>query len=178
MSGREPARRRSGKRRRILAGILGLSMLAAGGTVATAQSTEALFTDTEFVASGTFTAFRVPVPTITGCTAVNNALGIFESVTLVWTSPYPVNGVRLTLQQGATTAVVPAANITTTGPVGGVYTHTAFLNQGLLVSLLANLLGSSTTMTVNNLLAGTSWVSVGATRTLAVGALGIGSSCT
>jgi hypothetical protein len=178
MTGRQRSRTPGGRRRRLLAGALGLSLLAAGGTVATVQSTEAWFTDTEFVASGTFTAFRVPVPTITGCTAVNNALGIFESVTLVWTSPYPANGVRLTLQQGTTTAVVPAANITTTGPSNGLYTHTAFLNQGLLVSLLANLLGSSTTMTVNNLLVGTSWVSVGAVRTLNVGALGIGSSCT
>ncbi|MFJ4174885.1 hypothetical protein [Microbacterium sp. NPDC089696] len=164
--------------RRLLAGILGLTLFAGVGLLGSARSTEARFTDVEFTSSGTFTAFTVPVPTITGCTATVNGLGIFQSVTLVWTSPYPANGVRLTLVQGTTTAVVPASNITTTGPTGGLYTHTAVLSQGLLVSLLANLLGSTTTMTVNNLLVGTSWISAGASRQLAVGALGIGASCT
>ncbi|MEV4737875.1 MULTISPECIES: hypothetical protein [unclassified Microbacterium] len=164
--------------RRLLVGILGLSLFAGVGLLGAARVTEARFTDVEFTASGTFTAFTVPVPTITACTVALNGLGIFQSVTLVWTSPYPANGVRLTLTQGTTTAVVPAANITTTGPTGGLYTHTAVLSQGLLASLIANLLGSTTTMTVNNLLSGTSWTSTGATRQLAVGALGIGGSCT
>lgn len=163
--------------RRVLAGVAGAALLIGIGIAPVPEATDATFTDREY-GRATFSAFTVPVPTITSCTAVNNALGIFDRVTLVWTSAYPATGVRLTLTQGTTTAVVPAASITTTGPVAGVYTHTAVLSQGLLVSLLANLLGSTTTLTVNNLLAGTSWVSVGATRLLTVGALGIGSSCT
>ncbi|MFJ4222721.1 hypothetical protein [Microbacterium sp. NPDC089695] len=170
--------RSSSAGRRLLAGILGLSLAVGGWGIASLPQTDAYFTDIEYTASGTFTAFVVPAPTITSCTVALNGLGIFQSVTLVWTSPYPANGVRLTLTQGATTAVVPAANITTTGPTGGLYTHTAVLNQGLLVSLIANLLGSTTTMTVNNLLVGTSWISAGASRQLAVGALGIGGTCT
>lgn len=164
--------------RRFLVGVVGLSLLVAGGAVATASSTDARFTDTEQTASGTFRSFLVPPPTITACTPVNNGLNIFQSVTLVWTSPYPASGVRLTLTQGATTAVVPASNITTSGTTGSVYTHTAVLTQGLLASLLTHLLGSTTTMTVTNLLPGTTWVSAGVSRQLAVGALGIGSACT
>lgn len=163
---------------RALAGILGLLLFVGVGVLASARSTEALFTDVEHTASGTFTAFTVPVPTITGCTVANNALGVFQSVTLVWTSPYPAAGVRLTLSQGATTAVVPAANITTTGPAAGVYTHTAVLTQGLLSSLLTNLLGSTTTLTANNLLVGTSWISAGASRQLSIGLAGLGATCT
>lgn len=147
------------------------------GLTPAAQVTDAAFTDSEY-STATFSAFTVPVPTITACNPVNNGLGIFQSVTLVWTSPYPAAGVSLTLTQGSTTATVPAANITTTGPASGVYTHTALLTQGLLASLLTNLLGSTTTMTARNLLVGTTWVSTGASRQLAVGALGIGSSCT
>lgn len=165
-------------RRRLLAGILGASLLVAAGATTSIPRTDARFTDAERSASGAFSAFTVPAPSITGCTVTLNALGVFQSVRLVWTSPYPANGVRVTLVQGASTAVVPSANITTTGPVGGLYTHAAVLSQGLLVSLLANLLGSSTTITVNNVLVGTSWVSAGAVRVLAIGALGIGGSCT
>ena len=165
-------------RRRVLGGVAGALLLIGVGLTPPAQVTDAAFTDREY-STATFRAFTVPAPTITSCTAVNNGLGIFQSVTLVWTSTYPATGVSLTLTQGSTTATVPAANITTTGPAaGGVYTHTAVLTQGLLASLLTNLLGSTTTMTARNLLVGTTWVSAGATRQLAVGALGVGSSCT
>ncbi|KAA0962777.1 hypothetical protein FQ142_05580 [Microbacterium sp. ANT_H45B] len=164
-------------RRRMLGGVAGALLLIGVGLTPPAQVTDAAFTDREY-SSATFGAFTVPAPTITSCTTVNNGLGIFQSVTLVWASPYPATGVSLTLTQGATTATVPAANITTTGPVSGSYTHTALLTQGLLSSLLTNLLGSTTTMTARNLLAGTTWVSAGASRQLAVGALGVGSSCT
>lgn len=165
-------------RRRLLAGILGVSVLAGASAVAGAQQVDARFTDLEYAASGTFTSFTVPPATITACTITNNAVGIFQSVTLVWTSIYPASGVRLTLTQGATTAVVPASNIATSGPSGGVYTHTAVLSQTLLSSLLTNLLGSTTTLTVNNLLVGTAWVSAGVSRQLSIGLAGLGSTCT
>jgi hypothetical protein len=165
-------------RRRLLAGILGVSVLTGASALAGAQQVDARFTDLEYAASSTFTSFTVPPATITACTITNNALGIFQSVTLVWTSIYPASGVRLTLTQGATTAVVPASNISTSGPSGGVYTHTAVLSQTLLSSLITNLLGSTTTLTVNNLLAGTAWVSVGVSRQLSMTLAGLGATCT
>lgn len=165
-------------RRRLLAGILGVSVLAGASAVAGVHPVDARFTDPEYTASGTFSSFTVPPATITGCTVTNNALGLFQSVTLVWTSIYPASGVRLTLTQGATTAVVPASNISTSGPSGGVYTHTAVLSQTLLSSLITNLLGSTTTLTVNNLLAGTAWVSVGVSRQLSMTLAGLGATCT
>ncbi|WP_144874167.1 hypothetical protein [Microbacterium sp. 1.5R] len=167
----------TGSRRRLLAGILGLSLLAGAGSVATVQPVDARFTDTEHAASGTFTSFTVPPATITACTVTNNGLGLFQSVTLVWTSVYPASGVRLTLTQGATTAVVPASNISTTGPSGGLYTHTAVLSQTLLSGLITNLLGSTTTLTVNNLLVGTAWTSVGVSRQLSMTLAGLGATC-
>lgn len=165
------------RRRRPRGGVAGVMLLIGIGFVPAVQTTDAAFSDPEY-ATATFTAFTVPVPTITSCTTVNNGLGVFQSVTLVWTSPYPAAGVSLTVTQGATTAPVPASNITTTGPSAGLYTHTAVLSQGVLASLVTNLLGSTTTLTARNLLAGTTWVSTGATRLLTVGALGLGSSCT
>lgn len=165
------------RRHRVLAGVAGAALLVGVGLTPAAQVTDAAFTDPEY-ASTTITAFRVPDPTITACNIANNGLGIFQSVTLIWTSPYPANGVRLTLTQGTTTAVVPASNITTSGPSAGLYTYTAVLNQALLVSLISNLLGSTTTLTVNNLLTGTSWVSAGATRQLSIALLGLGATCT
>lgn len=165
-------------RRRLLAGILGVSILAGATVLSGAQPVDARFTDTEYAASGTFASFTVPPATITACTITNNALGIFQSVTLVWTSIYPASGVRLTLTQGTTTAVVPASNISTSGPSSGVYTHTAVLSQTLLSSLITNLLGSTTTLTVNNLLAGTAWVSVGVSRQLSMTLAGLGATCT
>ena len=165
------------RQRRILAGVVGVTMLVGVGVAATAQTTDAAFTDPEY-ARTTITAFQVPAPTIIACAITNNGLGVFQSVRLDWTSPYPATGVRLTLTQGATTAVVPAANISTTGPAAGLYTHTAILTQGLLSSLISNLLGSTTTMTATNLLVGTTWVSAGSSRQLSIALLGLNASCT
>lgn len=165
------------RRRRLLAGIAGATLLIGLGSAQTAQTTDAAFTDPEY-ARTTITAFRVPAPTIIACAVTNNGLGIFQSVRLDWTSPYPASGTRLTLTQGATTAPVPAANITTSGPAAGLYTHSAVLSQALLTSLISNLLGSTTTMTATNLLAGTTWVSAGSSRQLSIALLGLNASCT
>lgn len=148
------------RQRRILAGVVGVTMLVGVGVAPTAQTTDAAFTDPEY-ARTTITAFQVPAPTIIACAITNNGLGVFQSVRLDWTSPYPATGVRLTLTQGATTAVVPAANISTTGPAAG-----------------SNLLGSTTTMTATNLLVGTTWVSAGSSRQLSIALLGLNASCT
>lgn len=165
------------RRHRTLAGFAGVALLIGVGLAPTAQTTDAAFTDPDY-ARTTITAFRVPAPTIIACGVTNNGLGIFQSVRLDWTSPYPVTGTRLTLTQGATTAVVPASNITTSGPAGGLYTHSAVLTQALLTSLISNLLGSTTTLTATNLLAGTTWVSAGASRQLSIALLGLNASCT
>lgn len=165
------------RRHRVLSAVAGAALLLGVGLAPAAQVTDAAFTDAE-EARVTVTAFVVPVPTITACTITNNALGVFQSVRLAWTSPYPLSGVRLTLTQGTTTAVVPSSNITTTGPTGGLYSHAAVLTQTLLSSLVSNLLGSTTTMTVTNLLVGTSWVSAGASRQLTIALLGTGATCT
>lgn len=165
------------RRHRALAGVAGVALLVGIGMAPIAQVTDAAFTDPEH-GQATITAFRVPTPTITACVVTNNGLGVFQSVRIDWTSPYPATGVRLTLTQGATTAVVPASNITTTGPAAGLYTHSAVLTQALLTSLISNLLGSTTTLTATNLLAGTTWVSAGASRQLSVALLGLNASCT
>lgn len=165
------------RRQRVLAGVAGAALLCGVALAPPAQITDAAFTDPEY-GRATITAFRVPPATIIACTVANNGLGVFQNVRLVWTSVYPASGVRLTLTQGATTAVVPAANITTTGPAGGLYTHTAVLTQSLLASLISNLLGSTTTLTVTNLLAGTTWVSAGTSRQLSIALLGLNASCT
>lgn len=165
------------RRHRILAGVAGVALLFGVGLAPVTQVTDAAFTDSEH-GRATITAFRVPAPTIIGCAVANNVLGVFQSVRIDWTSPYPASGVRLTLTQGATTATVPAANISTSGPAGGLYTHSAVLTQALLTSLISNLLGSTTTLTATNLLVGTTWVSTGATRQLSIALLGLNASCT
>ena len=165
------------RRHRILAGVAGVALLFGVGMAPVTQVTDAAFTDSEY-GRATITAFRVPAPTVIACAVTNNVLGVFQSVRIDWTSPYPASGVRLTLTQGATTATVPAANISTSGPAAGLYTHTAVLTQALLTSLISNLLGSTTTLTATNLLVGTTWVSVGTTRQLSIALLGLNASCT
>lgn len=157
----------------MLAGILGLSLLAVGGTVATVQPTEARFTDTEYVASGTFSSFTVPVPVITSCT-VASLLGTFTSFTITWTSPYPLAQQRFTINN----VVVPNTNVAQSGE--GPYTYTSTISSGLLGTLLTGgLLGATNTIRVEALLSGTTWVSVAATRTLSVGGLlGLGGNNT
>ncbi|MFS0854138.1 hypothetical protein [Microbacterium sp. 179-I 3D4 NHS] len=162
----------------MVAGAVGLSVLVGALGAAGVPATEARFTDAEHTTSSTFTALRLATSTITGCTVQNNGLGGFQSVTLSWTSPHPPAWVRLTLTQGATSAVVPAANISSSGPVGGLYSYTATLSITTLGALLANLLGGTTTLAVTNVHPGSSWVSPAVSRRLTIGALGLNSTCT
>lgn len=164
--------------RRMLAGVAGLSVLAGLAILPSAEMTDAQFTDSEYAASTTFTAQSLVAPVITGCTVANNGLGIFQSVTLTWTALYPLASVRLTATSGTTTGTVASANITASGAVGGVYSYSATLNQALLTSLVSNLLGSTTTLTVISLIPSTSWVSLGATRKLTIALLGLNAACT
>lgn len=163
--------------RRMLAGLAGLSLLAGVAALPPAQVTEAQFTDPDF-GSSTFTAQTLVTPVITGCTVANNGLGIFQSVTITWTALYPLASVRLTATSGTTTGTVAPANITASGPVAGVYSYSATLSQALLTSLVSNLLGSTTTLTVTSLIPSTTWVSPGATRKLTIALLGLNAACT
>lgn len=165
------------RRHRLLAGVAGVALLVGVGLTPAAQMTDAAFTDPEYGRT-TITAFQVPAPTVIACAVTNNGLGVFQSVRIDWTSPYPAAGTRLTVTQGATSATLPAANITTSGPAAGLYTHSAVLTQALLTSLISNLLGSTTTLTATNLLAGTTWVSAGSSRQLSIALLGLNASCT
>lgn len=171
------------RKRRMLAGLAGVSALAGVAVLPFAQLTEAQFTEAQFIdadyaSSTTFTASTLATSVITSCTVANNGLGVFQSVTLTWTSPYVAANVHLTATSGATTGTVPAASISSSGPVGGLYTYSATLNQALLTSLVSNLLGSTTTLTVTNLLPGTNWVSPAVTRKLTIALLGLNASCT
>lgn len=157
----------------MLAGVLGVSLLVTGGAVTAVQPTEARFTDTEHAASGTFTAFTVPMPAITSCT-VASLLGTFTSFTITWTSPYPIAQQRFTIND----VVVPNSNVVQSGT--GPYSYTSTISSGLLGTLLAGgLLGANNTVRVQALLSGTGWSSVAATRTLSVGGLlGLGGNNT
>lgn len=169
-------------KRRLLAGIAGLAVLTAVAVIPTAQLTEAQFTDTEYTGPATFTSTALVTPSITGCTIQNlSVIGVglvFQSVTLTWTSTYPSTNMHLTATSGTTTGTVPAGNISASGPVSGVYSYSATLNQALLTSLVSNLLGSTTTLTLTSVLPGTSWVSPATTRKLTIGLLGLGATCT
>jgi hypothetical protein len=164
------------------AGVVGLAVLVGVAVVPSVGMTEARFTDTEHASSSTFAAQTLAAPVITGCTVQSlSVIGIglvFQSVTITWTSTLPPANVRLTATSGANTGTVPSANISASGPVGGVYTYSATLNQALLTSLVTNLLGSTTTLTATNFLPGTAWVSAGASRKLTIALLGLNATCT
>lgn len=169
-----------GMRRRVTAAVLGISVLVGVAAAPPASLTEAAWTDAES-ATAPASALTLSTPTITGCTIQNlSVIGVglvFQSVTLTWTSAYPLANVRLTATSGANTGTVPPANIASSGPVGGLYTYSATLNQALLTSLVTNLLGSTTTLTATNVM-GSNWVSAGASRRLAIGLLGLNATCT
>lgn len=65
--------------------------------------------------------------------------------------------------------VVDDVNVTESGT--GQYTYSAMISSGLLGTLLGSLLGSTNTVKVEAVYAGTSWGSPAATRSLSVGGL-------
>ncbi|KJL48836.1 hypothetical protein RS84_00464 [Microbacterium hydrocarbonoxydans] len=161
-------------RRQWIGGLAGLALLVGLGVAPPVQQTQAAWVDSEY-GSGAFTAGTLVTPVISSCTVQNNGLGIFQSVTLVWTAPYPLTGQKLTATSGTNTGTV-TSGITVTGPSSGTYTYTAVLSQALLTSLVTNLLGSTTTLTVTSI-AGTAWTSPTATRKLTIGLAGLGATC-
>jgi hypothetical protein len=108
-------------------------------------------------------------PVITSCVPkASGLLGlVFESVTVTWTSDLPGTSQRVYI--GTTLGAAP---ISSTGPVGGKYTHTTtYANTGLLASVLG-LLGGTANIQIQTV-AGDNWRSAAASRTLTVSLLGL-----
>ena len=158
------------RKRRMLAGVIGVSLLIGVGAAPAPQMTDAAFTASEY-ASSTFTAATLQTPVVTSCT-VTSFLGTFTGFTIVWTSPYVKANERLSINN----VTVDPVNITQSG--AGPYTYTSTISSGLLNTLLGSLLGSTNTVKVEAV-AGTSWTSPAATKTLSVGGLlGLGGNNT
>ncbi|WP_282848604.1 hypothetical protein [Microbacterium oxydans] len=159
------------ERARILAGVVGLAVLLGVASSPSVQMTDAAFTDSEY-ATRSFTASTLATPLVTSCT-VTSFLGTFTGFTITWTSPYLTAQQRLSINN----VVVDNSNVTQSG--SGPYTYSSTISSGLLNTLLGSLLGSTNTVRVESIYAGTSWVSPAATRTLSVGGLlGLGGNNT
>ncbi|WP_407357856.1 hypothetical protein LTA6_002243 [Microbacterium sp. LTA6] len=157
-------------RHRMLAGVIGAILLVGISLAPSAQVTDAAFTDSEHT-TATLTAATLETPVVTSCT-VTSFLGTFTGFTIVWTSPYVKANERLSINN----VTVAPANITQSG--AGPYTYTSTISSGLLNTLLGSLLGSTNTVRVEAI-AGTSWASQAATKTLSVGGLlGLGGNNT
>lgn len=171
---RHPAGERAVERRlfprRVLAGAAGLALLVGAALLPPVPLTEARFTDTEHTAAS-LQASTLATPVITSCT-VTSFLGTFTGFTIAWTSPYAKAQQRLSVNAVA----VDNAGVTQSGT--GPYSYSTTVSSSALNTLLGSLLGSSNTVRVQTI-AGTSWVSPAATRTLSVGGLlGLGGNNT
>lgn len=107
---------------------------------------------------------------ITSCTISNNGLGMLTSASMIWTSPQAYTEISATID-GRT---IPAPAITPTGPNSGTYTYMMTLSKAQLDSIMAKTGGYSATLRVDATLG--KEISYG-TRSLTVGANGMGSSC-
>lgn len=165
-----PEARPRTSRSRLVALSLALVAVAACGL--RPEVTDASFTDLE-AASGAITAYTVPAPAVTSCTA-SGVLGIGATATLRWSFPagsgyaVPTN-VQFWFANSSLVGNLLAinGNTTTTGPdANGVYT-TVFGS-----GLLTNLLGGNATIGVSSKLG--SWTSAPVAR---VATWGLGNSC-
>lgn len=151
-------------RRSLLAATAAASLLVGACAAPRVQSTDAAFVDLEQAIAPEFKSASLATPNITSCTVhtlLNLGL-VFTGFTIVWTSPYPSNGVQLRIN-----GVLITSNIEQSG--SGPYTYTAYFPLSLLESLLGGLLGSTNTVTVQAVYPGSSWTSPAATRTLRIG---------
>lgn len=167
--------KRSRLRRAVLAALV-VAGCAAALLWPRPAMTDASYTDGEHAASGTVTAATLSNPSNMTCT-VKKTAGVFTSVTIGWQSAYPltatVGGITvLTASSSVKTSTVTGVSSSGTGP----YTYTVTLDQSLLLSLVTNLLGSTTTFTVKNT-AGTNWASASLTKTLTMSLAGLNATC-
>lgn len=114
-------------KRRMLAGVVGLSVLVGAAAIPSAQQTEALFEDSEY-ASATFTAVSIAAPT-----AACDLLGL-GSVQVRWTAVPGATGYIVRYGAGAATSATVGPGVTTrslTGVVtGGTFQVQAVQNFG------------------------------------------------
>lgn len=138
--------------RRVLAGAVGVAALVGIAAVHPVEQTDARFSDSEY-GSGVFTAATLATPVVASCT-VTSVLGTFTGFTITWTSPYPRVQQRLSINNVA----VDNTNVTQSGT--GPYSYSATISSGLLNTLLGSLLGSTNTVRVEAIYAGTAWASL------------------
>jgi len=168
-------------RRRILATIIGASLLTGIGVVPSIQSTEAAWVRSEHTTSAAFTAYDVPEPISSqsiGCTA-SGLLNLSPTVTIRWRVPAGVTGYTSAnaeygqiLNQGLLEPILSnlLQNVTTTG------TPDAYVTT-IGGTLLANLLGGRKTLGIRFTGPG-GWKSDWLVATAEFGALGVGNRCT
>ena len=155
---------------------LGILSLVAAAAISPPAATLASWNDGES-GSGSYSAKTIPAPTVTACT-ITNSLGVFQSVRLTWTPPVGsgYTAANASVGIGSTAATVQPAvpQPTITGPTGGAYSAT--FSSSLLQSILGGLFGTTFTIGVRSTENG--WTSAWSTRTVNVGLLGLGTTCT
>lgn len=168
-------------RHRLLASVIGISMLTTLGIAPTVQDTSAAWMRSEHATATPLTAYDVPEPissTTPGCTA-SGLLNLSPTVTIRWRVPAGVTGYTSAnaeygqiLNQGLLEPILSnlLQNVTTTGSPG-VYVTT------IGGTLLANLLGGRKTLGIRFIGPG-GWRSDWLVATAEFGALGIGNRCT
>lgn len=126
--------------RRMLAGVVGLSVLVGVAGKPPVQPVEALFTDSEY-SSATIRAELKP-PTLISVVCVRPPLAGGPVVTIQWRWPttVPYSGFTATNARWKVGTIDPYT-MPTTGPVSGVYTST--ITTSGLGSLLGSLLGAN-----------------------------------
>lgn len=169
-------------RNRLLAGIVGVSLLAGAGAAPSVQMTDAAFTDSEHVSSSTFTALNVPEPissTTPGCVASSGLLGANPQVTVNWRVPAGVAGYTKDnaeygqiSNQGLLEPILSnlLGNVSTTGTPAAYVT---VINGGLLTGLL----GATKTFGIRFIGPG-GWRSDWLVATASIGLLGANPQCT
>lgn len=168
---------RRARRARIWLAVTGL--LLAGAMMLRIDAVDAGWNDAEHL-GGSLASASLPTPGITACTTTT-VLGVFSSVTVTWSVQEAERltgmGFRLTLQEGGTQRVVDSPSIADLGVDGsGRHRYSWTASRGLLSSLISNLLGSTTTITVQGLLG--NWTSTGDDAQLSIALLGLNPQCT
>lgn len=169
-------------KRRALVAAAGLALIIGTALSPAISQTEASFVDNE-TATSTVSSGSMATPVVTSCSVTTHLVVlvglVFKDLTLAWTSTHPPSQISLTAtSQAGATSIINSSYITSSGPVGGVYSYSTTLSEGLLGSLLGNLLGGTTTFTLKSVVPGTSWASSSTTKQLKIALLGLNPTCT
>lgn len=160
--------------------VVGLLIVAGSLAIAPVKQTVASWTDSEY-ATGSFVATVIQPPVMTGCSLSPGLLGTNPVITVTWQFPLhtptyvtPGNAAYFVAQSGLLTnltSVLLGTNLTTTGPVSGVYT-TQFRS-----GILGGLLGGSYGVYLQTVDA-SGWTSTLAAALASMGLAGINPQCT